>query len=895
MVWQPTPFLPPLVVSALILALLGAYAWRHRQVRGAPGFIILMGGGAVWAVAYGLHLAAADRAWAAVWIGFIYLGIVAQPIGWLFLAVEYAGWGRGLTRGNVTLLILAHLAFVALVFTNDRHHWVFRSYEMVPVGGRMEFAAVPAAGFWVNVWASYALILFSMVLLLMRAGSAPRLYRWQVAILVTGWVATAIPNLLFLLGDSPLPGINLTPFVFPLKGALLTVGIFRFGLLSIVPVARDAVIEAMQDGVVVLDGADRVVDINPAAQAILGAASRRVIGRPVLDLPLLGAAWAARGRSPGAALELETGAGEEARTFDVRVSSVSSPRSGLSGRLVVLRDVSERARIEQALADARDAAEAANRTKSQFLANVSHELRTPLSGILGSCEILVEEPATPGAMVPDLERIRASGYELLRLIDELLDLSKMEAGRIELSPEPFEVALLVREVAETVRPLAERKEVALEADAAPDPGWVLADRVRLRQVLLNLVANAVKFTERGRVRIEARCEGAAGETGEAVFRVSDTGIGITPEQIERLFQPFVQADASTTRRYGGTGLGLAIAERFCRLMGGSISVESVPGTGSVFTVALPVRRIAVAPAEPASAARGEDGATVLVVDDDVMIRDAIARILRADGLRVVTGGTGADLLRLAREHAPDLVTLDAMLPDMSGPEALERLRREPFGREVRVVMLTGLDREHLEGAATDAEYLSKPVDRQRLLGTVRRVLAGRAAAAPPPAVTRAEPAIPPAADDAPPARAGKVLLVEDDSTTRAILARRLSGRGFRVVEVADGLGAEAAVVAERPDVVLLDLSLPGKDGWTLATALKAEPATRPIPIIGLTAHAMPGDRERALQAGCDEYESKPVDFPRLLRKMDVMLGAAAASGERGPARPEGELAGAAGG
>jgi signal transduction histidine kinase len=714
MVWQSTPFLPPLLVSALILALLGSYAWRHRQVRGAPGFIILMGGGAVWAVAYGLHLAAADRTWAAVWIGFIYLGIVAQPIGWLFLAVEYAGWGRGLTRANVTLLTLAHLAFVALVFTNDGHHWVFRSYEMVRVGGRMEFAAVPAAGFWVNVWTSYALILFSMLLLLVRATSAPRLYRWQVAILVTGWVLTAIPNLLFLLGDSPLPGINLTPFVFPLKGALLTAGIFRFGLLSIVPVARDAVIEAMQDGVIVLDGSDRVVDINPAAQVILRVPSLRVIGRPVTDLPHLGAAWAARDRSFGGlgpSSELEVGAGDEARTFDVRVSSVSSPRSGLSGRLIVLRDVSERARIEQALQDAKDAAEAANRTKSQFLANVSHELRTPLSGILGSCEILVEEPATPAAMVPDLERIRASGYELLRLIDELLDLSKMEAGRIELSPEPFEVATLVREVAETVRPLAERKEVALDASAAPDPGWVLADRVRLRQVLLNLVANAVKFTERGTVRIDARCEGAAGEMGTAVFRVRDTGIGITPEQMERLFQPFVQADASTTRRYGGTGLGLAIAERFCRLMGGSITVESVPGAGSTFTVSLPVRRIAVAPAEPSPAAARDGAATVLVVDDDVMIRDAIARILRADGLRVVTGGTGADLLRLAREHAPDLVTLDAMLPDMSGPEALARLRSEPGGRDVRVVMLTGLDREHLEGAATDAEYLSKPVDR----------------------------------------------------------------------------------------------------------------------------------------------------------------------------------------
>jgi hypothetical protein len=226
MVWQSTPYFPPLAVSALILAVLGAYAWRHRQVRGAPGFIILMAGGAVWAVSYGLYLAAADRGWAAVWIGCIYLGIVAQPIGWLLLAVEYAGRGRGLTRSGVALLVLGHLAFVALVFTNDWHHWVFRSFTAVREGGSVEFAAVPAVGFWVNVWVSYALIVFSMLLLLIRATSAPPLYRWQVAVLVAGWVVTAIPNLLYLAGDSPLPGINLTPFVVPVKGALLTLGIF---------------------------------------------------------------------------------------------------------------------------------------------------------------------------------------------------------------------------------------------------------------------------------------------------------------------------------------------------------------------------------------------------------------------------------------------------------------------------------------------------------------------------------------------------------------------------------------------------------------------------------------------------------------------------------------------
>ena len=415
--------------------------------------------------------------------------------------------------------------------------------------------------------------------------------------------------------------------------------------------------------------------------------------------------------------------------------------------------IEERGRLlEQStheLLAAKRSAEEANRSKSQFLANMSHELRTPLNAIIGYSEMLLEEAEDAGAgeLAPDLEKIRGAGAHLLGLINEVLDLSKIEAGKMELYLEPFDVEGAVRDIAGTVRPLAEKRGNRLEWEVDEEVGSMHADLTKVRQILLNLLSNAGKFTERGLVRLTARREGNA-IYQEIVFEVRDTGIGMTAEQLERLFEPFTQADASTTRKYGGTGLGLAISRRFAEMMGGSIEVASTPGEGTAFTVRIPAwvteteawrttgqfmlpdyskqRRALRTDVEPGSAG------TVLLIDDDPNARELLGRMLEREGFRVVPTSAGDEGLAKARELRPDLVLLDVLLPGADGWAVLGAFKAEPALASTPVIIVSIVDEPARGLAGGAAAHLTKPVDRDALLAHVRAHVP-RAVRAPSPA------------------------------------------------------------------------------------------------------------------------------------------------------------------
>ena len=520
----------------------------------------------------------------------------------------------------------------------------------------------------------------------------------------------------------------------------------------------------------------------------------------------------------------------------------------------------QNARLFQEIQEKGRELEAASRHKSQFLANMSHELRTPMNAIIGVSEMLLEDARDLGQadQVEPLERILRAARHLLALINEILDLSKIEAGKMELELESFPVEPLVGDVAATVAPTAEKNGNRVDVRCAPGIGAMRADQIRIRQALLNLASNAVKFTEKGVVTISAEREGSDGREW-IVFRVADTGIGMTPEQMSRLFQDFTQADSSTTRKYGGTGLGLAISRRFCRMMGGDIGVESAPGCGSVFTIRLPavVEETVPAAAEGApnppfaaqvpTRARRRDVPQVLVVDDDPTVRELMERHLTKEGFAVLTAAGGVEGLAQARRAHPAAMTLDVMMPDIDGWTVLAAVKGDPTLADIPVILVTIVDDRQRGYALGATDYLVKPVDRGRLVESLRTLCA---------------------------VAIGRVLLVEDDDATRATIRQMLEREGWEVAEAENGRVALERLAAATPDAIVLDLVMPEMDGFEFVAELRSRPDWRKLPVLVVTAMELSEEDHRRLNGEVERVIRKSGQ-PRdaLLQELGLALAA----------------------
>jgi adenylate cyclase len=532
-------------------------------------------------------------------------------------------------------------------------------------------------------------------------------------------------------------------------------------------------------------------------------------------------------RSPHGVHEYELADGRwlrvsERRTHDNGVVSVFTDVSDLKNHEVQL------AQSVEHLKEARDQAMQATQAKSEFLANMSHELRTPLNAIIGYSEMLEEDAEDRGddTAVADLKKIHNAGRHLLSLINEILDLAKIEVGKMELDLEEIDLSALLDDIVSTIAPVMETCGNHLQLEVSPGLGIIRTDQTKLRQMLLNLLSNAAKFTEQGQVKLtvsRAPLDGVDWLT----FAVVDTGIGMTAEQLERVFDEFAQADASTTRKYGGTGLGLSISQRFCKMLGGEIEVSSEPGQGSVFTIRIPadsskaeVSQEAHTCTKPAFECVADNGqCKVLVIDDDPVVRDLISRFLSKEGFQVLNASAGDEGVAMAKQFKPDVISLDVLMPGMDGWSVLMQLKEAEETVDTPVVMVSIIDEKKIGYSLGAADYLTKPIARDRLIHVMEKHCRGRFV--------------------------GPVLLVDDDAVARELTCVMLEKEEVDVVQAADGQQALALLEQVLPQIILLDLMMPVMDGFEFIEELKTRPEWQSIPVVVITAKDLTdADHER---------------------------------------------------
>jgi len=586
--FQYTPYAYPLAIAALLSALLTFYMWERRNTSGAKPAAVLLLALFVWSTGYCLEFMGADLPTKLFWAKIQYFGIVTLPVALLLFALVFSGRRSWINVQRLAGLLVIPAITLLLVVSNELHRQVWSDWYLETVGDTLVLHLVHGVASWVYIFYTYILLAVSTIFIIQAMLHRPKIYRGQMVSITVGITAAWLGNLISISDLFPLP-IDLTPFAFTITGLAIAWSIYKHDLPDIAPIGFETVIDSMNDAVFILDMQNNIVDVNPAGQKMLKLSSSEVIGRNARDMfkeqtDLLDLYQNAMNIRE----EIAVGTDSQKQYYELSISPLTDHQDKILGRAVILHDISDRKKAENAMVMARDQALESSRVKSQFLARVGHELRTPLGVIRGYADLLTE-PAygtLSELQAKAVNEIIDSTQRVSDMVGELLDESRLAAGAVQLDIKPFTPALVLKDVQEKLSILAQQKGITLTSNIDPElPDKIQGDPLRINQMLTNLASNSIKFTKEGEVNVRFYLR----SKNKWALEVSDTGPGIPQKAQKDIFEPFRQADGSISRKYGGTGLGLSIVKHLTNMMEGKIVVKSKVGQGSTFTIILPLK------------------------------------------------------------------------------------------------------------------------------------------------------------------------------------------------------------------------------------------------------------------------------------------------------------------
>ena len=681
--------------------------------RGSPryfSFTALATG--VWVFGYAFELMSPSLEWMYFWTKFQYLGSALIPGFMIQFIHSFTGNEHHIQSKNQFFWFLIPVITIGLVFTLEHHQLIYLSAKMSTEGPFPMMDLVYGPWYWVYNVFFYCVMVWSVYMLIRRYRSSEGLYRKQTLLILIASIIPWTVNVFYMVGYRPFQFLDLTPFVFIFSGLSISYGLMRFQLFQLVPIARDTVIEGMKDGVMVLDTLDRVVDYNPMMLSHLKEYTPNLIGKhPSEIVPEATQLLELIDQHEQTRMVISLGS----RTMQIQATPIfdKEKKDTRSGMLMVWRDVTDQEMFERELLNAKKKAEESDRLKTAFLANMSHEIRNPMHAILGFTEILRDPDTAEADRLKYTDIIAQSAQKLLGLLNDIIDLSKVEAGQDPLLPEAADVNETLEDVIGLMGMVARKKGITLGlGDLLPTSESVIeTDHRKLRQILINLVSNGIKYTDNGSVTLSVHRVGQ-----HVFFKVKDTGIGMDGKALNVIFERFRQADEKSGKHIGGTGLGLSISKAYADLMGGLISVESTKGSGSTFTLRIPYKK-ALITKDPMSTEpdRTQDpipdlsAFSILLAEDEPVNVKFLQITLKKTKANVIVARNGLEALNIALDQNIDLILMDIMMPEMDGFEASKRIRKQK--PDLPILGLSGhamVEEEKIADAGI-TELLTKPI------------------------------------------------------------------------------------------------------------------------------------------------------------------------------------------